>query len=269
MQLFDGNYHAHLLEQKIIDHLKINPNLKDGVLAIIQIGKNDASKKYVNLKKSFCDRLGLKAEVLTIDANKGTSNILDEISAIFTRDNVRGGIIQLPLPREDLRPVLDLIPFEKDVDNLSQNSSDRFYKGDFTRLSPVIRAFDYFCNACGTDYVSTRVTIIGEGSLVGKPIAWFLEKNGASVTIMNNYKKGETIDADLVVLSVGIPNLVNGADISSDANVVDFGSSVVEGKTIGDLNLSSKIDHLNFISPSPGGMGPLVVRFLIMNFLGV
>jgi len=114
-----------------------------------------------------------------------------------------------------------------------------------------------------------KAVVIGEGYLVGKPAAQYLKSKNYQVTVINDYQTGQKIDADLLVLSAGIPNLVRGEDISEGCDVVDFGSSVVYGKTVGDLAQESSLEHLGLVSMSPGGVGPLVVRYLIMNFLSI
>lgn len=145
----------------------------------------------------------------------------------------------------------------------------RFYKGDFTRFSPIVRAFQYFINENKIGLNGLSATVIGDGDLVGKPIAYFLARNRAKVTVLSNYDWECKIFCQLLVLSTGVSNLVKGENIEVRCSVVDFGSSVVDSKCVGDLDMNSKLDHLSVVSPSPGGMGPLVVRFLLMNFLGI
>jgi methylenetetrahydrofolate dehydrogenase (NADP+)/methenyltetrahydrofolate cyclohydrolase len=89
------------------------------------------------------------------------------------------------------------------------------------------------------------------------------------VRVLDDYSTGNKLDCDLLIVGVGAPNLVNGQDIKEGCSVVDFGSTIVDRKTLGSLNYDSELGHLGLISPSPGGMGPLVIRFLIMNFLRI
>lgn len=207
----------------------------------------------------------------------------------------KGVIVQIPLPRPGLQNVLNIIPVSKDVDLLSNKSQKKFYSGDFTRLSPVVRAFEYFLISNHLDVKSKKCDIIGNGFLVGRLISAFLLQRGAKVRILDKaanerrinyehvsnfnfekpnivkepYSKGKKLNSQFVVLSAGVPNLVDGSDISEGANVLDFGSNLLNGRYVGDLDMNSKLDHLSIISPSPGGMGPPVLGFLIVNLLGI
>lgn len=266
MQFFDGKKEAEKLDKKIRNIL--SENSKDfGKLLIIQIGENASSKKYVELKKRVGERLGIKVEVLSLSASESDKTISDRVEKEVNRIDVSSVIIQLPLPRQKLNKILDLIPIEKDVDLLTTEAQQKYYTGGLERTSPVVRSAEYFIYS--TDVVKNlkKAIIVGGGFLVGKPVAKKLENIGVLPEIIEDYVPGKKLDADLIVLSAGIPNLVKGEDISESTNVIDFGSTVVDGITVGDLDMNSQIDHLNFVSPSPGGMGPLVIRFLFLNHL--
>lgn len=308
MNIFNGKDHAKSLEQKIKNNIfTLNPFNK---LAIVQVGENPASQKYINLKENTCNRLGIRTIVNFIGEGESDENIYSRVRQIFNDKQVGGGIIQLPLPRKSLNGVLNLIPPGKDIDLISSKSLKQYYEGDFSKLSPVVRSLQYFLAVNELNTQNLKVVIIGNGSLVGRPISYFLLKNGAKVTVLDdtavaqnklfdnktqektsiikeaflgdgipvvfdqidykkNYEYGTFLDCDLLVLSAGIPRLIKGVDIKDNCAVVDYGSAVLENKTVGDLDLDSEINHLGIVSPSPGGMGPLVVRFLIMNFIGI
>ncbi len=266
MQIFDGHHHAQLLDEKIADFLKTHSI--DKSLVIVQVGDDLSSTKYVNLKKKYCEKFGIPVEIYNINSSNSDEEIYKQVEDIFNSSTIGGGIIQLPLPRESLYGLLNLIPVSKDIDVISSKGVAQFYAGDLSRLSPVVRATQYFMKQCHIDS-NIDATLIGEGVLVGKPLSYFLAKTGHKVQIIQNYTTGTPLSCHLLVLSAGVPNLVHGEDITPQANVIDFGSSVVDSKTVGDLDLNSNLNHLNFVSPSPGGMGPLVIRFLVMNFLGL
>jgi len=293
MILFNGKHHSKVLETRIKESLfTINPFNK---LAIVMIGEDPASQKYVSLKENTCNRLGIKTFVELINQNQDDKAIFSRVKDIFNDNQVSGGIIQLPLPRKSLKSVLGTIPLEKDIDMISSKSMRRFYSDDFSKLSPVVRSLEYFLAVNEVNTQDLAVTVIGNGFLVGRPVSYFLLEKGAKVTVLDSmafvekdknsvpglpvtfnqinyrdsYNKGDKLGCDLLVLSAGVPNLVNGEALKEGCHVVDFGSAVVNGKTVGDFDLESDLGHLGVISPSPGGMGPLVVRFLIMNFLGI
>ena len=271
MTFFDGRFHASLLEQKIKNYLEIKGS-SDSVLAIVQVGDNPSSEKYISLKQKLCDRLGIACEVLNIPQNTPDSDVYEQVKTLFAREKVTGGIVQLPLPKKALESVLSVIPMEKDIDLISPLSLEKFYAGDFTKLSPVVRSFEYFLSENKILLKDLKVAVVGNGYLVGKPIAHYLVKSGAVVSVTDSYERGTKLDCDLLVLSAGVANLVLPSDIPTGCSVVDFGSSVMDGKTVGDLDMGGgedSLSHLGIVSPSPGGMGPLVVRFLVMNFLGI
>lgn len=267
MQIFDGKEYAKVLEKRIVDRLMDRPI--DGVLSIVQIGKNASSEKYIQIKKKLCEKLGIPIDTHYMDDGLSDPEIYKRVGDIFNDDEVLGGIIQLPLPRKSLSNVLRLIPLEKDIDVISEEGSKKFYSGDFKKLSPIVRAVKFFIDENKTPTAGLKVCVIGDGELVGKPIIHYLKQLEAEVRVLSNYNGECKVSCQLLVLTAGIPKLVRGENISNGCNVVDFGSSVVEGKCVGDLDLNSKLDHLNIVSPSPGGVGPLVVRFLLMNLLGI
>ena len=272
MEFFDGNLHAKKLEEQIAQHLASQAG-DNRELAIILIGDNPSSEKYVSVKQKVAKRLGIEVNIYRFDPSKMQSlEMLVKGSDIIYSPKVKSVIVQLPLPSPRLYSLLTKIPYEKDVDMLSEGFKKKFYGGNLSRLSPIVRAVEYFISSNSLEIEGKNAVVVGRGELVGKPLAFYLKNKGSNVKIIdipNNYKTGDYLDADLIVLSAGVPNLVRGEDISKDCNVIDFGSSVVDGKTVGDLDLNSKLKHLGVISPSPGGMGPLVVRFLLMNHLGI
>lgn len=277
MILFNGREEALKLDQKIRETLVQNPSLGGRYhrLCIIMIGGDPSSKKYVDLKKKLCDELGIIADVVMLDEALPDREITKRVGDLCNDDRIGGVVIQLPLPRSSLNPLLNQIPEEKDVDRISPENVRKLYENDFSKsnnflkFSPVIRAFKYYLDWSNINPKNLKTTILGKGFLVGEPLGHFLLQQGAKVQFILDYKANQALNCHLLVLSAGSPELVKGECISKMCNVVDFGSSVINNKTIGDLDLKSAIGHLGVISLSPGGMGPLVTRFLLMNFLGI
>jgi methylenetetrahydrofolate dehydrogenase (NADP+)/methenyltetrahydrofolate cyclohydrolase len=267
VKIFDGKKQSEKVEEKIIEILNENPKVLDKSLAIIIIGKDPSSEKFVKIKTQVCDRLGVHYRLFDIDEDLSDEQIFGRVKEIFESDEIGGGIVQLPLPRQSLNKILDLIPPEKDIDVISNAGKNRLYSGDFSMLSPVVLAFEHFINENNIELKSTKAIVVGDGELVGKPISFYLKKSGADIEVLSNYGGDKFLDCEILVLAAGAPNLVKGKNISSGCQVVDFGSSVVEGKCVGDLDMETNLDHLGNVSKSPGGMGPLVVRYLILNHL--
>jgi len=271
MKIFNGREHAKSLEEHIKTYLGGHQEKasKLGKLTIVQIGDNAESAVYIRLKKKFCEKLGIPVEISNIPDSLSDKEIISQVHEILVSKDVTGGVIQLPLPRESLESILGVIPIEKDVDLLSPESKRRFYSGEFYKLPPTVRAFDYFVTQNDLDLPRLSIGIIGYGDLVGRPIAHYATLSGASVKIIGWYENQKELNYQLVVSSAGVPNLVNPKNLEEGSHFIDFGSSRKAGKTVGDLDMSKDCTHLEVISPSPGGMGPLVVRFLVMNFLGI
>ena len=269
MNIFNGREKATALDAKILEYLSDGPVA--GELAIILIGDNEASEKYISIKKKYCDSKGIKCGIHRIDGRLKDEDIFKKVFDVAASPGTAGAIIQLPLPRPSLDPCLRLIPAEKDVDAISPFSMEAFYAGRPYKILPVIRALNLFVSETGKDAAVTplKAVVIGDGYLVGKPAAHFLKTKNYQVTVLNDYQTGQKINPDLLILSAGAPGLVRGEDISAGCDVVDFGSSIKDGRTTGDLNQDSSLEHLGLLSTSPGGVGPLVVRYLIMNFLGI
>lgn len=266
MQIFNSKIQSEILEKNIQEVVGKGIGMEK-ILSIIQVGNNESSNKFIDLKVKLCEKYGILCEVTKINEQKKDEEIFEIVENIFSDEHVGGGIVQLPLPRKSLYKLLDLIPVEKDIDVISTDGKKRFYSGDFSPLPPVVRAFKNFIDSCGIELLGSKSVVIGEGDLVGKPISFYLTKKISGVRIISNYSGEEKIICDVLILSAGVPNLVRGENISSGCNVVDFGSSVIDGKCVGDLDMNSSLDHLGCISKSPGGMGPLVVRYLLLNFL--
>jgi methylenetetrahydrofolate dehydrogenase (NADP+)/methenyltetrahydrofolate cyclohydrolase len=268
VEIFDSKIQAKKIEDEIKQIITLHNRFVEKVLAIVLIGDDPASEKFIQIKVSLCEKLGLNCKVFNInDKEMSDEEVFSEIEKVFSSDEVGGGIVQLPLPRKSLYKVLDLIPVDKDVDVISTEGKRRYYSGDFSCLPPVVRAIKNYFDNCGINLEGLRSVVVGDGELVGKTLAFYLSKKGSDVEVISNYEDQKKIDCDLLILSAGVPNLVRGENISRGCNVVDFGSSVVDGKCVGDLDMTSSLEHLGCVSKSPGGMGPLVVRYLLLNFL--
>ena len=250
MNIFDGKEHAEKLDNLIQNYIQTLAEVP--TLAIVSFGYNESSEKYILLKERLCHKLGIPVELHSFDTHN--TNVVKEVEHILHRPEIGGAIIQLPIPKGAFDNALDLIPLAKDVDLLSSAAQINFYAGDFTRKMPVLRAVEYFIRSNSLILADLDVSIVGEGFLVGKPLAHYLTTMGAKVSTVTSYARGSMLTGQLVILCAGSAGLVDACDISQGAAVIDFGSSIVEGKTVGDLDMSTKNDHLALLSPSPGGM---------------
>ena len=253
--------------EKIDEYIRKLAILNDGALAIIQIGDDASSNKYISIKQKVGDSVNVKTQLFKFSSEYSDEDLKEQISKVVTDYKNQGVIVQLPLPRKSLYSILDLIPLDKDIDLLSSEGQKKFYEGTGSFGSPVTRATEYILDLMKFNASGSQVLVVGRGFLVGNPIIKLLKDKGCNITVTDNYSKEEGLNKNLIVLSAGVPGLVKGDDLTEGTNVIDFGSTVIDKKTYGDLDMSSKIDHLGWVVPSPKGMGPLVVRFLFLNFL--
>lgn len=261
MKLFKASEHTPILDEliqgKVMDMLRRGEKLPK--LGIVLLGNDPTSEKYIALKQNFCTKLGLVAKVLRL--NESDTSMEVTIAKFIKQMN--GVIIQLPLPNWAGKNLIQLIPQEKDIDSLNSNSCF---------ASPVVRAFDYFLKWTGVEYTGKNAVVVGNGDLIGRPITEYLKQKQVEIKVLDDYKTGTKIDSDLLVSGVGIPGLIESKDISEGCNCVDFGSALIEGKTKGDIAFGTdycEASHLSYIAPSPLGLGPIVIRFLIMNLLKI
>lgn len=264
---FDGKAEAQKLDTQIIAH--INSEKPHKKLAIIVIGKKPESLKYAQLKHKLCNRLGVDSAIYNIPENLEDISIKEQVTDIVNSPEVSSVIIQMPLPRTSLNNLLEIIPIDKDVDLLSCKSRVAFEDKNSIFIPPTVKATSLVLSKTNTVIKGRRIFLIGNSFLVGQPLKVYFHNLGANVTVTDNYRRGDYIDAAVVVSSTGIPNLVDPSDICPNAVVIDFGSSILNGKLTGDIETSGGISHFKMFSPSPGGVGPLVVRYLIMNHLGI
>lgn len=272
MEIFSGTKHAEYIDSLIKRYVDRNKStINFGTIAVIQIGDNASSTKYINLKKRVAVNLGISLEHLPLSENLGFNELSLKIYEICKNPKYKSVIVQLPIPEYLTNNLLDIIPLDKDVDLLSTAAQKRFYSGDFSVLSPVVSATKYFLDYYDFKYTDKSTSIIGEGFLVGKPLQHYLNTRGVKTITYNEHSNVSKtyFDTDLIISAAGVPNLLNGKQFKPSALVIDFGSSVINGKTIGDVDLSTQLEHIRALSPSPGGMGPLVVRFLLLNHLNL
>ncbi len=288
MEVFESKYHTQKIDEYLQFQINKNPPKKS--LLIILIGDDAASLKYISVKIKLCEKLGIKVRLERFSETLTDVEISLKVVSLFNSPDIGGGIIQIPLSRESLYKILELIPIEKDVDLLSSTKIDRYYNGDFSCLPPVVRACNYWLlqSSIGdtpnvvtcidikstlallTDNIAgKKITILGSGRLVGKPIFNMMNYFGAQVISNENYHKGDKIYSDYLILGTGIPNLVRGEDVSENCHILDFGTAKIGDKVVGDFDRESETGHLGKVSFSPGGIGPVVVRFLLLNFCDI
>lgn len=242
-------------------------------LAVVQIGKNPVSQVFIEQKRKACEKVDIGFKLYQFDAKISQEKLKENLENIVKNPQNSGIILQLPVPAKfSAEEFLNLIPQEKDVDVLSEKSLGKFYQGISPILPPVAGAVLELLKSCGQKLQGKNVVIVGAGKLVGKPLAVYFLKQGATTSVLNEHTKDIsffTKKADILISGVGKPNLITGKMIKTGVVVIDAGASFVKGKVVGDVDFQSVSKKASFISPVPGGVGPLTVACLLKNLTRV
>ncbi len=271
----------------LIDGKKVSSYIKDTVkekteelkalgkeitLAVIIVGNDPASKVYVNNKKKACEYVGFKSLEFALDENTSEQELLELIDRLNADKTVNGILCQLPVPKHiDEDKVIDRIAPEKDVDGFSKINVGKLWVGDYdlAACTPmgVMELLKYYdIDICGKNCV-----IIGRSNIVGKPMAALLLEQNGTVTICHSRTKNlaeVTSKADIIVAAVGRAGFVTADMVKDGAVVVDVGiNRNAEGKLCGDVDFEAVKEKASYITPVPGGCGPMTIALLMKNTL--
>lgn len=239
-------------------------------LATVLIGEDPASRVYVNTKEKACQEVGMRSFPSHLPASTSTTEVLRLIAELNAHPEVHGILVQLPLPPhlEQRELILTLAP-EKDVDGLHPFNQGRLLLGE-DALRPctpvgVMRLITH----TGLPISGKKAVIVGRSMLVGKPVALMLLEQNATVTCCHSKTadlEAEVRGADIVVAAVGQPDVIQGTWIKPGAVVIDVGiSRLPNGKLKGDVEFVVAKERASFITPVPGGVGPMTVAMLLAN----
>ena len=239
-------------------------------LAVIIVGENPASQIYVRNKIRACEKVGFHSETIRLDENITEENLLLEIEKLNNNSNIDGILVQLPIPKHiDGLKIINAISAKKDVDGFHTTNIGKMMIGDETGFLPctpagVVHMFEeYNINLEGKD-----VLVIGQSNIVGKPMTLLLIKKRATVQVCNSKTKNlseKLQKADVVVAAAGSPKLIKAIDVKEDVVVIDVGINRVDGKLCGDVDFEEVSKKASFITPVPGGVGPMTIAMLIKN----
>lgn len=241
-------------------------------LAAICVGDDVGLRSFVKLKQKAAISVGAEFSSYFFDANdeEGARQTLQYLASDET---VHGIFIELPLPSAwDSVALLALIPIQKDVDMLSSQAQKNFYEERGEIVPPSVLALQYVLNAHLLPVQGKRVAMIGAGELVGKPVAHWLKEQGARVDIIDiNTAHPELIsrEADIVITAAGAPGLVTEEWIHEGATIIDYGFAKRGAVYVGDVDFNSVQKKAGFVTPVPGGMGPLVVAAVLENLIAL
>ena len=273
-QIIDGKAVSAAVKQEVAEEtarLKEEKGLKIG-LAVVIVGNNPASRVYVNNKKKACETVGFQSFEYALDENTTQEQLLDLITVLNRDDRVNGILVQLPLPAHiDEKKVIDAISPDKDVDAFHPINVGKIMIGEYAFLPCTPAGVMRLIESTGTEISGKQCVVIGRSNIVGKPMAMMLLHKSGTVTICHSKTqnlKEICLGADILVVAVGKANFVTGDMIKEGAVVIDVGMNRLEnGKLCGDVEFESAEKKASYITPVPGGVGPMTIAMLMKNTL--
>ena len=250
----------------------INTNLRDNdppTLVIYRIGDDPASAVYVRNKVRAAERVGIRAIVHHFSADHSKYDVYHAIENEGKSPEVDGIMVQLPLPDGwDERLLMQLIPPEKDVDGLTWQNMGMLHEQTCFHQPCTAKGIIWLLHENGIHLTGRHVVMVGRSEIVGKPVALLALNNDATVTICHSRTKNlaeMTRQADILVVAVGKPGLITADMVKPGAVVVDVGINRTENGLIGDVDFDGVKEVASWITPVPGGVGPMTVAMLMMN----
>lgn len=270
-EIINGKFLATIVKENVKDEvLELKKKGIKPCLAVVLIGDNKASEKYVNFKEKACQELGIESLVIKLSENIAEEELNSIIHELNNNLSVNGILIQLPLPKHlNQNNVLKKIDPIKDVDGFTPYCLGRLFLDEplFIPCTPkgIMRMFDFY----DINLEGKKAVVLGRSVIVGKPLSILLLRKNATVTICHSKTENLaniTREADILCVAVGKPRLINGDMIKEGAVVIDVGINVdSSGKVIGDVDFDSALKKASYITPVPGGVGPMTIAMLMEN----
>lgn len=239
----------------------------------ILVGNGLSSVQYVRMKAKIAESVGIKFRTADFPEGTSTEELMEEIENLNRVPHMCGIIIQLPLPNHiDKRKVLDAINPSLDVDCLGTVNSENFYNNTNKMSYPTALACIKILDSLNIDLSKKKILVLGQGSLVGLPVTYLLKLKGFNVTIANTRTDNPEIlikNSDVIISAIGKAKYIKGSMIKEGAILIDAGTSEDNGAVVGDVDLESVMNITSFVSPTPGGVGPVTVAMLLANVLQV
>ena len=242
----------------------------DPCLAVVLVGENPASRKYVASKEKTCAQLGITSIAHKIPETTTQEELINLVDTLNNDKKVHGILIQLPLPKGlDEKAVMHRIAPEKDVDGFGPLSLGSLVLDEPGFLPCTPHGAMKMLEAYGIDPSGKHAVVLGRSVIVGKPLALMLLKKNATVTICHSRTKdlkAECLRADILCVAIGKTKFVKGDWIKEGAAIIDIGINVTEeGKIVGDVDFEAAKERAGFITPVPGGAGPMTIAMLMYN----
>lgn len=238
-------------------------------LVVFLVGDDEPSETYVRKKGTAAEKLGMNFELIHLPENTPQNELIDRLESVQTDPELSGVIVQLPLPEHLYTPtVLNAIQAEFDVDCLTHTNLGKLVMKTNFLVPPTPGAVMAILESLRVDLRGKEVTIVGTGALVGKPLSIILMNEGATVTTCNSKTKNtreKCLTADIIVSAVGKKDLITADMVKPGAVVIDSGVDYVNKVMFGDVDVAKVQEVASFVTPTPGGVGPITVAKLLYN----
>ena len=267
-KILDGKSLANLRAQKLKKEVEILK--QDGInplFCVINIGDDPASKVYVKTKKRRAQEMGIEQKIYQLPSTESEESVLNLIDKLNQDPSVHGIMVQMPTPEQiNVNHLLERIDPEKDVDGLTPTNIGHLWQSDHfvepaTAIGIMKLLEHYKINVAGKNVAS-----IGRSNIVGKPLAALMLEKDASVSVLHSKTKSlstYTRMADIIIVAAGQANLLTSEMVKKGAVVIDVGINRVEGHLVGDVDFKQVLSKARWITPVPGGVGPLTVELLM------
>ncbi|MBS3133102.1 bifunctional methylenetetrahydrofolate dehydrogenase/methenyltetrahydrofolate cyclohydrolase FolD [Candidatus Woesearchaeota archaeon] len=266
---------------KLIDGKEIAKKIREGIkkevsamakkpgLAAIIVGENPASKIYVGIKRRTCDEVGIYSEEHKLPEKTSEEELLELIRKLNADDKIHAILLQLPVPNHiNSEKALSAIALEKDVDGFSPVNIGRLVSGNESFVPCTPKGIIRLLEETGIEIEGKNAVVVGRSNIVGKPTASMLLNRNATVTVCHSRTKNLgkiTKQADILVVAVGKANMITKDMVKEGAVVIDVGMNDVDGKLTGDVDFENVKEKASWITPVPGGVGPMTVAMLLEN----
>ena len=284
MKLIDGKK----ISEKVLDEIKfsvqnrVKNNLKIPHLAAILVGDDGASKTYVNSKIKACEKVGFKSSFFKFDDSISEIELLNQIKKINENDDIDGFIVQLPLPKHiNQEDILNKVSPAKDVDGFHPNNYGKMTLGIDTFIPATPAGIIELIERSEIQTEGKKCLVIGRSQIVGRPISILLSQNksfgNSTVTVAHSRSKDLEklcLDSDIIISAIGIPEFIKGNMIKKGSSIIDVGITRVDDlssqkgyRIVGDVDFKSVSNIVGYITPVPGGVGPMTIAMLLKNTL--
>ena len=274
MNILDGKQTSLLIKTALRDKIQkeyLEQNKEVPCLACILVGDNPASQVYVNNKEKACVSVGLRSIIKRLPATSTNEEVESVIKELNEDSSVAGILLQLPLPKGlDEARLIDCISPSKDVDALTDVNLGKLFSGKNVIAPCTATGIIDLMDEYNIDLVGKHIVVLGRSLLVGKSVSMLFQQRNATVTMCHSKTQNLadlTRQADVLVVAIGKPNYVTADMIKDGAVVVDVGINRLETGLVGDVDFNAVKDKCSYITPVPGGVGPMTIAELLKNTL--